>query len=187
MSKKDDEYYRNETNEEIHTRRSKEDKVFGNGYKTGDGMLEEDEYRHTSSIKVESEYSDKYLSHIYEYEEGLESTITLNSIFEIVKKDKKITEILESGKTISKSPKVKLKREQVNFLFNRIDVLVNASIEATLFSSSIYILEVISALTSNEYKKLFDMLDTEIQEKLLIELNSKYKFLDSGSNKKRIH
>ena len=55
-----------------------------------------------------------------------------------------------------------------------------------MFNNSIYILEVISAISHNEYKKLFDMLDTDIQELLLIELNEKYKFLE-GKNKKKIH
>ena len=38
-----------------------------------------------------------------------------------------------------------------------------------------------------EYKKIFDSLDTEVQEILLIELNKKYQFLDGKMHKKRIH
>lgn len=181
-----DDYYRDETNEELHARKSKQDKIFGNGYKTGEGMSDEG-YSYQSSISVESSYSDKYLKDIYEYEAGLESNFTLDSIFDIVKKDVAITIILDAAAAESKSTKIKLKKEEVNFIFNRIEHLVKESSESSIFNSSIYILEVISALSSNEYKKLFDMLDTEIQEKLLIELNEKYKFLDGKMNKKRIH
>lgn len=189
MAKKEkhDEYYRNETNEEIHARKSKEDKVFGNGYKTGDGLSDEDEYRYQSLITVESSYSDKYLKDIYDYEARLESNFTLDAIFDIVKKDSEIALILETAAAESKSTKIKLKREQVNFIFERIEKLMLETADSSIFNRSIYILEVISALSSNEYKKLFDMLETEIQEKLLIELNEKYKFLDGKMNKKRIH
>jgi len=180
-------YHREESNEEIHSRRSKEDKIFGNGYKTGDGLSEDDEYQYTSSIEVEASYANRYLKDIYEYESGIESNFTLDTIFDIVKKDKRITTILEEAASDSKSAKIKLKREQVNFIFFRIEELLLEETDSSIFNSSIYILEVISALSSNEYKKLFDMLDTEIQEKLLIELNEKYKFLDGKMNKKRIH
>jgi predicted restriction endonuclease len=56
-----------------------------------------------------------------------------------------------------------------------------------MFYSPIYILEVISSISSIEYKKLFDMLETEIQELLLTELNKKYQFLDGKMHKKKIH
>ena len=54
------------------------------------------------------------------------------------------------------------------------------------FYSPIYILEAISSLSSMEYKKIFDSLETEIQEILLLELNKKYKFLDGKMNNKKI-
>jgi hypothetical protein len=38
-----------------------------------------------------------------------------------------------------------------------------------------------------EYKKIFDSLNTEIQEILILELNKKYKFLEGKMHKKRIH
>ncbi len=38
-----------------------------------------------------------------------------------------------------------------------------------------------------EYKKIFDALETDIQEILIIELNKKYRFLDGKMNKKKIH
>jgi hypothetical protein len=49
------------------------------------------------------------------------------------------------------------------------------------------VLETISSVVSMDYKKLFDMLNTENQEILLLELNEKYLFLDGKMTKKRIH
>jgi predicted restriction endonuclease len=56
-----------------------------------------------------------------------------------------------------------------------------------MFYNPIYILEVISAISSIEYKKIFDALETDTQELLLLELNKKYKFLEGKLHKKRIH
>ena len=71
------------------------------------------------------------------------------------------------------------------------NVWANTKIElktdVAMFFSPIYILEVISSITSIEYKKLFDTFETEIQELLLTELNKKYKFLEGKMHKKRIH
>ena len=184
----DDDYYRDESNDEIHERLSKEDKIFGNGYKTGDGLSDEADYSYSTSISVESSYSNKYLKDIYDSESKLESDFTLDSLFKIVKEDDQISKVLKDALSDSKSSnKIKLSKEQVNFLFNRIEKLTAESKASSIFNSSIYILEVISALSSNEYKKLFDILDTEIQEKLLVELNDKFKFLDGRAHKKRIH
>jgi hypothetical protein len=47
------------------------------------------------------------------------------------------------------------------------------------------VLEIISSVSSIEYRRLFDMLDTEVQEILLVELNKKYGFLEGRTNKKR--
>lgn len=38
-----------------------------------------------------------------------------------------------------------------------------------------------------DYKKIFDCLDVEIQEELIIELNKKYQFLEGKMNKRKMH
>jgi hypothetical protein len=38
-----------------------------------------------------------------------------------------------------------------------------------------------------DYKKIFDSLETEIQEMLIIELNKKYKFLEGKMHRSKIH
>jgi predicted restriction endonuclease len=83
--------------------------------------------------------------------------------------------------------KSKFSKEDVNFIFNKINTTLELKSNVIMFYSPIYILEVISSISSIEYKKLFDMLETEIQELLLTELNKKYQFLDGKMHKKKIH
>ena len=175
-----------ETNEEKHIRKSKEDKIFNNGYKSGEGISEESDFSHSSEITISSDYSDRYLKDIYNYEEDLDSKFILDAIFSIIKADPGIKQLLEDLSDSSKSDKLKFDKVEINYLFNRITKALKESPQCAMFNNSIYILEVISAISHNEYKKLFDMLDTDIQELLLIELNEKYKFLE-GKNKKKIH
>jgi hypothetical protein len=165
----------------------REDKIFNNRYNTGDGLPESDEYRMTGGINVTSDYSDSYLKDIYEYEEALESKFILDTIFDFMWNDPAIMELItpfEEGQSIGK---VKLSKDEVNFIFNRANTTLDLPANEIVFYSPIYILEAISSISSIEYKKLFDMLSTEIQELLLVELNKKYHFLDGKVHKKKIH
>lgn len=162
------------------------DKIFNNRYNTGEGMPEE-EYSYARGISVSNDYSDAYLKDLYEYEEGLEIKVILDSIFSFIQADPDISKILRDSSTDPFSTKIKLSKEQINFIFNRVNDSMASTYSTEMFYSPIYILEVISSISSIEYKKLFDILDTEIQELLLLELNKKYQFLDGKMHKKRIH
>ena len=165
----------------------REDKIFNNRYNTGEGLPEAEEYRMTGGISVSGDYSDAYLRDIYEYEEMLETKVILDTIFGFIQLDPLISEILKNSARESTPGRIKLTKDEVNFIFNRINSSLDLPVNDVVFYSPIYILEVISALSSIEYKKLFDMLETDIQELLLIELNKKYNFLDGKIHKKKIH
>jgi hypothetical protein len=165
----------------------REDKIFNNRYNTGEGLPEAEEYRMTGGISVSGDYSDSYLRDIYEYEEMLETKFILDNIFSFIQIDPLISEILKNSARESAPGKIKLSKDEVNFIFNRINSSLDLPVNEIVFYSPIYILEAISALSSLEYKKLFDMLETDIQELLLIELNKKYNFLDGKIHKKKIH
>ena len=83
--------------------------------------------------------------------------------------------------------KVKVSKEDINIIFNRIHDKLDVTTYGISFYSPIYILEAISSVSSMEYKKIFDSLDTDVQEILLLELNKKYQFLEGKMHKKRIH
>jgi hypothetical protein len=165
----------------------REDKIFNNRYNTGEGLPEAEEYRMTGGISVSGDYSDSYLRDIYEYEEMLETKFILDNIFSFIQIDPLISEILKNSARESAPGKIKLSKDEVNFIFNRINSSLDLPVNEIVFYSPIYILEAISALSSLEYKKLFDMLETDIQELLIIELNKKYNFLDGKIHKKKIH
>ena len=160
----------------------REDKIFNNSYYNGDNLRDSEEYEFHKKISVSSDYSDNYLKDLYDYEEQLESKFILDIIFEFLKND----ELLSRYTKNITSNKIKLSKEDINIIFNRTHEMLDVTSYGISFYSPIYILEAISSLASIEYKKIFDSLETEVQEILLIELNKKYKFLDGKMYKKKI-
>lgn len=185
-------YDETEDIEEIKRNKIKNDKVFNNRYKAGDGFRDDSEYEYQSSIGVNSNYSDNYLKDVYDYEETLDYNIGVSKIFEIMKEDPKLSRLLRK---IDENKKIKLSKEEINALYNDILKLIEPNNSRNNFYSPIYILEAISALLTTrstsdpikDYKKIFDCLDVFIQEELLIELDKKYNFLDGKMNRGRIH
>ncbi len=157
----------------------REDKIFNNRYNQGEGLKDPSEYRYSSKITVDTSYSSNYLKDLYDYENSVDYKIFLDHIFEIIKTDESLNNmVLEKEGTRNK-----FNKEEVNFLFERIQKILESQIEYEKFSNSIYILEAISSITAMEYKKLFDFLSYAYKESLLTELNTKYKFLEGKMNK----
>jgi hypothetical protein len=165
----------------------REDKIFNNSYYNGDKLKDSEEYEFSKKISVSSDYSDSYLKDLYDYEEQLESKFILDVIFDFLQTDAELSKYVKPISNKDGISKVKLSREDINIVFNRIHENLDAAAHGISFYSPIYILEAISSVASIEYKKIFDSLETDIQEMLLIELNKKYKFLDGKMHKKRIH
>ena len=164
-----------------------EDKIFNNRYNTGDGLSDLGDYEYTTAISVSHEYADSYLKDLYEYEESLELKYILDAIFKFMKGDPEISKILKKSSPDPYVVKAKLSKESVNFIFNRLNTCLDLQDNIRMFFSPIYILEVISSLSSIEYKKIFDMLETDTQELLITELDKKYNFLNGKNHKKKIH
>jgi hypothetical protein len=182
-----DEFEDFENEDEITQEEFREDKIFNNKYNTGDGLTEVEDYEFSRKISVAHDYSDLYLKDVYEYEEELESKFILDEIFKFIQNDSKISKIVDRAPTRGANAKSKLSKDEINFIFTHVNSSLDISSRATIFYNPIYILEAISTISSIEYKKIFDSLDTETQELLLVELNKKYKFLDGKFHKKRIH
>lgn len=185
----DDEKTQNELDEI--REKIKTDKIFNNGYREGDGLRDEDEYEHHSSISVHSNYSDKYLKNEYEYEEALDYNIGVSKIFEVIEGDSDLRSLLHK---IDEDEKIKLSKEEINWCFKRILKNIRNVSDIENFYSPIYIVEVMSSILNinssdpiKDYKKIFDCLDADIQEELIIELNSKYNFLEGKTNRDSIH
>jgi len=157
----------------------REDKIFNNRYNQGEGLRDPDEYKFSNKIVVDGSYSNNYLKDVYDYENNVDYKIFLDHIFEIIKTDESLNNIV----TEKEETRNKFNKEEVNFLFERIQKVLESQIEYEKFSNSIYILEAISSITAMEYKKLFDFLSYSYKEALLTELNTKYGFLEGKMSK----
>ena len=165
--------------DEEYRKKRREDKIFNNRYNQGDGLKDPDEYEYNKGIQVDSSYSNNYLNDIYDYENRIEYKLFLDHIFDLIKKDSEINELI----TEKEGTRDKFNKEEINFVFGKITNLVEENTEHETFSSYIYILEVISNITAMDYKKIFDFLDYSYRESLLTELNKKYNFLDWKMNR----
>ena len=172
------------------TASAREDKIFNNSYYNGDKLKDSEEYEFSKKISVSSDYSDTYLKDLYDYEEQLESKFILDIIFEFLQKDEVLSKYLENIST----SKIKFSKEDINIIFNRTHDVLDVTSHGISFYSPIYVLEAISSILNinsgdpvKDYRKIFDCLEVEIQEELILELNKKYNFLDNKINKKRIH
>jgi len=165
--------------DEEYRKKRREDKIFNNRYNQGDGLKDPSEYEYNKGIQVDSSYSNNYLNDIYDYENRIEYKLFLDHIFDLIKKDSEINELISE----KEGTRDKFNKEEINFVFGKITNLVEENTEHETFSSYIYILEVISNITAMDYKKIFDFLDYSYRESLLTELNKKYNFLDWKMNR----
>ena len=165
--------------DEEYRKKRREDKIFNNRYNQGDGLKDPNEYEYNKGIQVDSSYSNNYLNDIYDYENRIEYKLFLDHIFDLIKKDSEINELI----TEKEGTRDKFNKEEINFVFGNITDLVEENTEHETFSSYIYILEVISNITAMDYKKIFDFLDYSYRESLLTDLNKKYNFLDWKMNR----
>jgi hypothetical protein len=165
----------------------REDKIFNNSYYNGEKLKDSDEYEFSKKISVASDYSDNYLKDLYDYEEQLDSKFILDIIFDFFQNDEILSEYTKGFIQEGSTARIKFSKENINFIFNRVHDNLDANSHGISFYSPIYIIEAISSISSMEYKKIFDSLETETQEMLIIELNKKYRFLDGKMNKKRMH
>jgi len=157
----------------------REDKIFNNRYNQGDGLKDPDEYEYSRTIQVDAGYSKSYLNDLYDYENNVEYKIFLEHIFKIIKQDKELDEMISE----KDGTRNKFNKDEINFIFEKINALLENDKEYETFSNPIYILEAISNITAMDYKKIFDFLEYSYKEILLSELNKKYKFLDWKMNK----
>jgi hypothetical protein len=179
-----------EKNEKRKDRSKREDKIFNNGYRTGEAMGD-DEYEYKSSISVNSNYSDNYLKDIYDSEETIDYNLGVDRIFKIIEEDSNLKTILYKNDL---NGKIKLSKDEINWCYNELTKKITEEVKDDQFYNPIYIVEVLSSILNinsgdsvKDYKRLFDSLDVEHQQDLITELNKKYKFLDGKFNKKKIH
>lgn len=163
----------------------KDDKIFNNTYNMGyENPMDEDEpddnARGGREIKVDSSSPDFFLYDQEKYSEYVDAQIIQKEIFGYIAGNDEINQILGS-----EPEKKKFVKAEINQLFTLLCKNLISRNNRNYFITPIYVLDAISITVSMDYKKLFDMLSYENKEVLLLELNSKYGFLDkiAKSNK----
>jgi hypothetical protein len=177
--------------DELERRRSayadlkKTDKIFNNTYNLGLEFTEEDDDNANSSrggseIKLDSGSADYHLTDPGRYADHVDLVIVRKDINSFIQGNSEVLAILGD-----EPEKKKFTKPEMNLLFNLILSGLSKGSSINVFISPIHVLDSISSTVNMEYKKIFDMLTYENKELLLIELNSKYGFLDSlGKNYK---
>lgn len=177
--------------DELERRRSaysdlkKTDKIFNNTYNLGLEFTEEDDdnsgsARGSSEIKLERGSAAYDLTDPSRYAEHVDLVIVRKDINSFIQGNSEVLAILGD-----EPEKKKFTKPEMNLLFNLILSGLSKGRSLNVFISPIHVLDSISSTVNMEYKKIFDMLTYENKELLLIELNSKYGFLDSmGKNYK---
>lgn len=175
----------------------KNDKIFNNSYTLGGGEDSEDSQAR-SDIKVDVgspdfQFYDKSL-----YSDYVDNSITDIDINEFIMQSTELRELLgissedsllqvDSNQGNKTSEKKKFDKLEINKIFDLLLAGVGSGKDRSAFVSAIHILDSISSFTGMEYKKLFDMLTYDNKSTLLLELDSKYHFLDKSSKDFKIY
>ena len=163
----------------------KDDKIFNNTYNMGyetpmDESDSDENSRGGREIRVDSSSPDYFLYDPDKYSEHVDTQIIQREIFNFIAGHTEINRILGS-----EPEKKKFVKAEINEIFSILCTHLITKNHRNYFITPIYVLDAISITVATDYKKLFDMLSYENKEVLLLELNSKYGFLDkiAKSNK----
>jgi len=186
-----DEEFDDEDGVEMERRRTryaelkKDDKIFNNTYNMGYDTSSEDEDLDESGssireIKVDASSPDYFMYDREQYADYVDQSIVQKEIFAFIQKSEEVNQILGP-----EPERKKFQKSEINELFSILCKNLITKNNKNYFITPIYVLDAISITVSSDYKKLFDMLNYENKEVLLLELNSKYGFLDklTKSNK----
>jgi hypothetical protein len=163
----------------------KDDKIFNNtynlGYETSEDDIDDSENtRGAKDIRVDPSSPDYFLYDPDKYSEHVDSQIIQKEIFTFIAGNAELNTILGP-----EPERKKFVKTEINDIFKLLCTHLITRNNRNYFITPIYILDAISVTVSMDYKKLFDMLTYENKEVLLLELNTKYGFLDklTKSNK----
>ncbi len=157
----------------------KRNKIINNTYKSGD-KLKGDEYKFDNELKIDPGYASSNLGHIYDVENSMTYRKVQEEVMNLLEKNKELQDMLSDAK-----PK-KFNREKVNRMFKIIFDHFEKSPGARQFSNLIYIFDNVSNLSGLKYASLYDLLDGEYKQMLLLELDKTYGILKNSGKANRL-
>lgn len=161
-----------------HLKLKREDKIFNNGWNSGDGVTEET-YQ-SNGIRLDPGHTDSHLLDSDSYDRYMDKTIIERDLNNIALGDEIISKLMEisiEGRKFSKP--------EINLAFSRLCELVKLN-HKTTFIGPIDVLDFVSMMTQLDFKRLFESLEYEYKEILLLELNNKFGILDGKVRFKKL-
>lgn len=161
-----------------HLKLKREDKIFNNGWNSGEGVSEES--YHNTGIRLDPGHSDSHLLDSDMYDRYMDKTIIERDLNNIALADETISNLMNisvEGRKFTKT--------EINLAFSRLCELVKKN-NKTTFIGPIDVLDFVSMMSQMDFKRLFESLEYEHKEVLLLELNNKFGILDGKVRFKKL-
>lgn len=160
-----------ELNWEIHVEKSKHNKIFNNSYNDGENLKDAGEYEYGKSLQVDPAYSDRYNEN-YHPSEHVINTVAKNQVERCISNNKELHDLLFPTNNLDKK---RFNKKEINDIFSMIYKDIKSKDEEYSF---VNLFDIVSKYVDISYKKLFDLLDYQYKEMLIVELNEQYNLLD---------
>lgn len=157
----------------------KRNKIINSTYKSGENLKGND-YHFESEIKVEAGYASTHLGHIYDVDNNMVSRKVQEEIMLLIGMNEELRDMLDE-----ENPK-KFNREKVNRMFKLIYEHFERKPDARTFSNLVQIFDNVANLSKLKYASLYDLLDGEYKQMLLVELDKTYDILKLSGKTNRL-
>jgi len=161
-----------------HLKLKREDKIFNNSWNSGEGVS--DEMYHSTGIRLDPGHTDSHLLDGASYDKYMDKVIIERDLNNIATND----EVLIKLMNISTEGR-KFTKPELNLAFSRLCGLVREN-NKTTFIGPIDVLDFVSMISQMDFKRLFESLEYEHKEVLLLELNNKFGILDGKVRFKKL-
>jgi len=162
-------------NWEIHLEKAKHNKIYNTSYNDGNNLKDPCEYEYGKSLQIDASYSNLYMEN-YEPAKFIINNISQKHIESYIENNEDIRTLLNLNKTLEKR---KFNKQEINTIFSMILAEVKPICNDYTFIS---IFDTVSKYTNINYKKLFDFLDYQYKELIILELNEEYNILNNYNN-----
>ena len=161
-----------------HLKLKREDKIFNNSWNSGDGVS--DEMYHNTGIRLDPGHTDSHLLDAASFDRYTDKMIIERDLNQIASSD----DIMVGLMNISQEGR-KFTKPELNLAFSRLNSLVTIN-NKTTFIGPIDVLDFVSMISQMDFKRLFESLEYEHKEVLLLELNNKFGILDGKVRFKKL-
>jgi len=161
-----------------HLKLKREDKIFNNSWNSGDGGS--DEIYQNNGIRLDPSHTDSHLLDAASFDRYTDKMIIERDLNNIALADEVMVGLMEIP-----SQGRKFTKPELNLAFARLCELVRTN-RKTTFIGPIDVLDFVSMISQLDFKRLFESMEYEHKEVLLLELNNKFGILDGKVRFKKL-